>query len=87
MIEVEPLIRPSEGDWVFGPSIWGGSTGGCHQYLKIVELLLPLVLLRPMSAEDDIDFSVDVRKCSAYSPFLLLRLSRFSGSSLWWRMW
>jgi hypothetical protein len=45
MIKVEPLIHPSEGDRVFGPSIRGGSTGGRHQYLAIVELLLPFVLL------------------------------------------
>jgi hypothetical protein len=30
MIEVEPLIRPSEGDQVFETSIWGGRTGGRH---------------------------------------------------------
>jgi hypothetical protein len=33
-----------------------------------------------MSAEDDVDFS-------ASSPFLLLRLSRFSRSSSWWGKW
>jgi hypothetical protein len=53
----------------------------------VVELLLPLAFLRPVSAEDDVDFSVDARECSASSPFLLLRLSRFSGSSLWWGRW
>jgi hypothetical protein len=37
-----------------------------------------------MSTEDDVDFSVDAGECSAPSPFLLLRLSRFSGSSSWW---
>jgi hypothetical protein len=37
-----------------------------------------------MSTEDDVDFSVDARECSASSPVLLLRLSRFSGSSSWW---
>jgi hypothetical protein len=84
MIEVEPLIRPSEGDRVFGPSIQGGRTGGHHQYLAVVELLLPLALLRPVSAEDDVDFSIDVQECSTSSPFLLLGLSRFFGSSLWW---
>jgi hypothetical protein len=87
MIEVEPLIRPSEGDQVFGPSIRGGSTGGRHQYLTIVELLMPLVLLRPVSAEDDVDFSINTQERSASSPFLLLRLSRFSGSSSWWGRW
>jgi hypothetical protein len=40
-----------------------------------------------MSAEDDVDFSIDARECSASSPFLLLRLSRFSGSSSWWGRW
>jgi hypothetical protein len=86
MIEVEPLIRPSEGDRVFGPLIWGGSTGGRHKYLVIVELLLPLAFLRPVSAEEDVDLSIDARECSASSPFLLRRLSRFSGSS-WWGRW
>jgi hypothetical protein len=81
VIEVEPLIHPSEGDWVFGPSIRGGRTSGRHQYLTVVELLLFLAFLRPMSAEDDVDFSVDARECSPSSPFLLLGLSRFSGSS------
>jgi hypothetical protein len=87
MIEVEPLIRPSEGDRVFGPSIRGMMTGGRHQYLTVVELLLPLTFLRTMSAEDDVDFSVDARECSASSPLLLLRLSRFSGSSSWRGRW
>jgi hypothetical protein len=87
MIEVEPLIRPSEDDRVFEPSIRGGRTGGRHQYLTVVELLLPLTFLRPMSVEDDVDFSVDVWECSASSPFLLLRLSRFSGSPSWWGRW
>jgi hypothetical protein len=45
---------------------------------------LPLAFLRPMSAEDDVDFSVDARECSASSPLLLLGLSRFSRSSSWW---
>jgi hypothetical protein len=87
MIEVEPLIRPSEGDRVFGPSIQGGSTGGCHHYLAIVELLLPLAFLRPVSAEDDVYLSIDARERSAFSPFLLWRLSMFSGSSSWWGRW
>jgi hypothetical protein len=87
MIEVEPLICPSEGDRVFGPSIWGGRAVGRHQYLTIVELLLPLTFLRSMSTEDDIDFSIDARKRSASSPFLLLRLSWFSRSSSWWGRW
>jgi hypothetical protein len=68
MIEVEPLIRPSEGDQVFKPSMRGGWTGGRHQYLTVVELLLPLTFLRPMSAEDDVDFSVDAWECSTSSP-------------------
>jgi hypothetical protein len=87
MIEIEPLICPSEGDRVFGPSIRGERTSGRHQYLTIVELLLPLALLRPMSAEDDVDFSVDAWECSASSSFLLLGLSGFSGSSSWWGRW
>jgi hypothetical protein len=40
-----------------------------------------------MSAEDDIDFSVDTRECSASSPFLLLRLSRFFEFSSRWGRW
>jgi hypothetical protein len=40
-----------------------------------------------VSAEDDVDFSIDARECSASFPFLLLRLSRFSGSSSWWGRW
>jgi hypothetical protein len=39
-----------------------------------------------MSTEDGIDFSVDAQECSASSSFLLLGLSRFSGSS-WWGRW
>jgi hypothetical protein len=87
VVEVEPLICPSEGYRVFGASIRGGRTSGRHQYLTVVELLLPLAFLRPMSAEDDIDFSVDARECSASSPLLLLGLSRFSRSSSWWGRW
>jgi hypothetical protein len=40
-----------------------------------------------MSAEDDVDFSIDARECSASSPLLLLGLSRFSRSSSWWGRW
>jgi hypothetical protein len=40
-----------------------------------------------MSAEDDVDFSVDEREFSASSSFMLLGLSRFSGSSSWWGRW
>jgi hypothetical protein len=40
-----------------------------------------------MSAEDDVDFSIDARECSSSSPFLMLRLSRFFGSSSWWGRW
>jgi hypothetical protein len=36
--------------------------------LTVVELLLPLAFLQPMSAEDDVDLSVDTRECSASSP-------------------
>jgi hypothetical protein len=39
-----------------------------------------------MSAEDDVDFSVDARECPT-SPLLLLGLSRFSRSSSWWGRW
>jgi hypothetical protein len=87
VVEVEPLIRPSEGDRVLGPSIRGRRTNGRHQYLTIVELLLPLAFLRPMSTEDDVDFSVDAWEGSTSSPLLLLGLSRFSRSSSWWGRW
>jgi hypothetical protein len=72
---------------VFGPSVRGGRTGGRHQYLTVVEFLLPLALLRPVSTEDDVDFSVNTGECSASSPFLLLRLSWFSRSFSWWGRW
>jgi hypothetical protein len=40
-----------------------------------------------MSAENDVDFSIDARERSASSPLLLLRLSRFSRSSSWRGRW
>jgi hypothetical protein len=83
VVEVEPLICPSEGDRVFGPSVRSGWTGSRHQYLTIVELLLSLAFLRPMSTEDDVDFSVNMRESSS-SFLLLLGLSRFSWSSSRW---
>jgi hypothetical protein len=45
VVEVEPLICPSESDRVLRPSVRSGRTGGRYQYLAIVELLLSLVLL------------------------------------------
>jgi hypothetical protein len=83
VVEVEQLICPSEGDRVFGPSVRSGWTGSRHQYLTIVELLLSLAFLRPMSTEDDVDFSVNMRESSS-SFLLLLGLSRFSWSSSRW---
>jgi hypothetical protein len=83
VIKVEPLICPGEGDRVLGPSVRGGRTGGCHQYLTIVELLLSLAFLRPVSIEDDVDFSVNAREGSTSPLLLLLGLSRFSRSSSW----
>jgi hypothetical protein len=83
VVEVEPLICPSEGDRVFGPSVRSGWTGSRYQYLTIVELLLSLAFLRPVSAEDDIDFSVNARESSSSSFLMLLGLSRFSWSSSW----
>jgi hypothetical protein len=53
--------------------------------LAIVELLLSLVLLRSVSAEDDIDLSADTREGSTSSLLLLLGLSRFFWSSPWRR--
>jgi hypothetical protein len=87
VIEIEPLICPSEGDRVFGPSIRGGRAGGRHQYLTAIELLLPLTFLRSVSVEDDVDFSIDAWERPASSPLLLLRLSRFSRSSSWCGRW
>jgi hypothetical protein len=66
---------------VLRPPVWGRRTGGRHQYLAIIELLLSLVLLRSVSAEDDVDHSVDTREGSTSSLLLLLGLSRFSWSS------
>jgi hypothetical protein len=40
-----------------------------------------------MSAKDDVDFSINAWERSASSPLLLLRLSRFSRSSSWWKRW
>ena len=81
MVEVEPLILPSESDRVFRPPVWGGRTGGRHQYLAVVELLLSFVLLRPMSAEDDVDLPVDTREGSSSPLLLLMGLSWFIWSS------
>jgi hypothetical protein len=80
VVKVEPLICPSESDRVLRPSVRSGRTGGRYQYLAIIQLLLSLVLLRSMSAEDDVDLSVDMREGSISSPLLLLGLSRFWSS-------
>jgi hypothetical protein len=85
VVEVEPLIYPSEGDRVLRPSVQSGRTGGRHQYLAIVELLLSSVLLQSVSAEDDVDLSVNAREGSTSFLLLLLGLSRFSWSSPRWR--
>jgi hypothetical protein len=87
MVEVEPLIRPAKGDRVLQPPIGGRSTGGRHQHLSSIELLLPSVLLRPVSSEDDVDLSIDARECSTPSPFLLLRLPGLARPSSWWGRW
>jgi hypothetical protein len=81
VVEVEPLICPGEGDRVLRPSIRGGRTGSYHQYLTVVELLLSLAFLRPVSAENDVDFSVNAQEGSTSSLLLLLGLSRFSWPS------
>jgi hypothetical protein len=72
MVEVKTLILPSESDRVLRPPVWGGRSGGHHQYLAVVELLLSFVLLRSVSAEDDIDLPVDAWESSSSSPLLLL---------------
>ena len=77
MVEVKPLILPSESDRVLRPPVWSGRSGGRHQYLAIVELLLSLVLLRPMSTEDDVDLPVNARESSSSSLLLLLGLPWF----------
>jgi hypothetical protein len=80
VVKVEPLICLGEGDRVLRPSVQSGRTGGRHQYLAIIELLLSFVLLRSVSTEDDVDLSVDAREGSTSSLLLLLGLSRFSWS-------
>jgi hypothetical protein len=84
VVKVEPLICLGEGDRVLRPSVRGGRIGSCHQYLTIVELLLSLALLRPVSAEDDVDFSVNAREGSTSSLLLMLGLSWFSWSPSRW---
>jgi hypothetical protein len=84
VVEVEPLICPGEGDRVLRPPVQGGRTSSRHQYLMIVELLLSLAFLRPVSAEDDVDFSINAREGSTSSLLLLMGLSRFSWSSSQW---
>ena len=85
MLEVEPLICPGEGDRVLRPSVWGERTGGRHQYLTIVELLLSLAFLRLVSAENDVDFSVNAWEGSSSPLLLLMGLSWFIWSSPRWR--
>jgi hypothetical protein len=79
MIKVEPLILPSESDRVLRPPVWGGRISGRHQYLAVVELLLSFVLLRPMSAKDDVDLPVNALEGSSSSLLLLM--------GLWWFVW
>jgi hypothetical protein len=85
VVEVEPLICPSESDRVLRPSVRSGRTGGRHQYLAIGELLLSSVLLRSVSTEDDIDLPVNAWEGSSSSLLLLLGLSWFFWSSPWRR--
>jgi hypothetical protein len=61
MVEVEPLIRSAEGDREFRPPVGSQGAGGCYQCLSVVELLLPSILLRPVSSEDDVDLPVNTR--------------------------
>jgi hypothetical protein len=49
--------------------------------------MLPFILLRPVSSEDDVDLPVDARECSTPSPFLLLRLPRLARPSSWCGRW
>jgi hypothetical protein len=81
VVEVEPLISPSESDRVLRPSVQSGRTGGRHQYLAIVELLMSSVLLRSVSAKDDVDLPVNAWEGSSSSLLLLLGLSWFFWSS------
>jgi hypothetical protein len=64
VVEVEPLICPAEGYRVLSPPIRSWGTGGCRQDLSDIELLLPSILLRPMSSEDDIDLPINAWECS-----------------------
>ena len=61
--------------------VYSGRAGGRHQYLAVVELLLSFVLLRPVSAEDDVDLPVNVRESSSSSLLLLMGSSWFFWSS------
>jgi hypothetical protein len=72
---------------VFRPPIQGRGIVGCHQDLPIGELLLPLVLLRLVALEDDVDLPVNAQEGSATAPALLLRLALLGRiSSRWgWR--
>jgi hypothetical protein len=81
VVEIEPLVCPSEGDRVLRPPVWSRRTGGRHQYLAIVELLLSSVLLRSVSAEDDVDLPVNAWEGSSFPLILLLGLSWFFWSS------
>jgi hypothetical protein len=81
VVKVEPLICPGERDRVLRPSVRGERTDSRHQYLTVIELLLPLAFLRPVSTENDVDFSVNAREGSTSSLLLLLGLSWFSWPS------
>jgi hypothetical protein len=65
VIEVNPLIGPTEGYYVFRPSVWGRSAVCGHQNLSINELMLPFVPLRLVSSEYDVNFLMDARESSA----------------------
>jgi hypothetical protein len=49
---------------VLRPPVRSWGTGGSHQDLPIVELLLPPVLLCSMPSEDDVDLPVNAWKSS-----------------------
>jgi hypothetical protein len=68
MIKVEPLISSAEGYRVLRPSVRSCGTGGGHQDLPVVELLLPPALLCFVPSEDDVDLPVNAWKSSTPPP-------------------
>jgi hypothetical protein len=68
MIKVELLISLAKGYRMLRPSVRSWGTGGGHQDLLVVELLLPPVILCSMLSEDDVDHPVNAWKSSTPPP-------------------